>query len=312
MKKHNKDKKNTPHKLRGIDHLVMSVDDLAVSEREFARLGFSLNEKARHNFGTENTIIPFSDGTFIEPLAIGHRETVEQAMGQRNLFVLRDHAFRFRRITPETRHGFSMISLTGQNAQSDKKIFKKSGLRTGKLVTVKRPGLRVRASFALDENCQDISIFSCERKKGLKPNSSYDNYHPNGALGIERIIMVETLPSDFQYYLQSATGQRDVYSDSFKMEVGLTNGSIAVYTPQGLAAFYGGIATRQSDVGGASSANINCPRNGLRTVGVEIKIHSFDHCRSWFEHHNVAYEVVANKLVVPIQGSGDNFVAMVE
>ncbi len=57
--------------IRPIDHIVISLPDLDLARRRFAELGFNVNPVARHNFGTENTIIPFSNGTFIEPLGIG-------------------------------------------------------------------------------------------------------------------------------------------------------------------------------------------------------------------------------------------------
>ncbi len=50
-----------------------------------------------HPFGTINECVYFADGIFVEPLAIGQRETAEEASLKGNMFTARDAAYRFRR-----------------------------------------------------------------------------------------------------------------------------------------------------------------------------------------------------------------------
>ncbi|MEK7245865.1 MAG: VOC family protein, partial [Pseudomonadota bacterium] len=54
---------------RGIDHLVLAVRDLEAARDFHARLGFTLTPRARHPFGTDNSLIQFQ-GSFLELLTV--------------------------------------------------------------------------------------------------------------------------------------------------------------------------------------------------------------------------------------------------
>ena len=81
---------------RHLDHLVLPVPDLDISRKRYSLLGFHVAPDGRHKFGSENACIFFENGTFLEPLAIGHRETVEAAIDKGNTFLRRDFGYRFR------------------------------------------------------------------------------------------------------------------------------------------------------------------------------------------------------------------------
>ena len=52
-----------------LDHVVIYVSDLDTAIQDFADLGFNLQKGGSHAF-TENALIIFSDGTYIELLAL--------------------------------------------------------------------------------------------------------------------------------------------------------------------------------------------------------------------------------------------------
>ena len=85
---------------RFLDHVVLPVPDLDIARDRLANLGFQVAPDARHSFGSENACVFFENGTFIEPLAIGQRETVEAHIKKGNNFLRRDAAYRFRRGEP--------------------------------------------------------------------------------------------------------------------------------------------------------------------------------------------------------------------
>jgi hypothetical protein len=52
--------------LRGIDHLVIVVNDLRRAAEDYAHLGFTVVPGGKHPVGTHNVLIPFTDGSYIE------------------------------------------------------------------------------------------------------------------------------------------------------------------------------------------------------------------------------------------------------
>ena len=64
--------------LRGIDHIVIAVPDLAAAQRAYEALGFVVVPGGRHPVGTHNALIALGDGSYIELIAFyepspGHR-----------------------------------------------------------------------------------------------------------------------------------------------------------------------------------------------------------------------------------------------
>lgn len=52
--------------LRGIDHLVVVVPDLEAAARAYVALGFTVVPGGRHPVGTQNQLIAFGDGAYVE------------------------------------------------------------------------------------------------------------------------------------------------------------------------------------------------------------------------------------------------------
>lgn len=55
--------------LRGLDHLVIAVPDLADASAKFAELGFTVVPGGRHPVGTHNALVAFADGAYLELIA---------------------------------------------------------------------------------------------------------------------------------------------------------------------------------------------------------------------------------------------------
>jgi len=55
--------------LTGIDHLVIVVRDLERAVQSYAALGFTVVRGGKHPIGTENALIGFADGAYLELLA---------------------------------------------------------------------------------------------------------------------------------------------------------------------------------------------------------------------------------------------------
>jgi catechol 2,3-dioxygenase-like lactoylglutathione lyase family enzyme len=55
--------------LNGIDHIVIVVADLRAAIENYTDLGFTVTPGGKHPIGSENALIPFADGSYIELIA---------------------------------------------------------------------------------------------------------------------------------------------------------------------------------------------------------------------------------------------------
>jgi len=280
---------------RPIDHVVLSVRDLDTARERYNALGFNVSPVATHNFGTQNAIVPFANGTFLEPLAIGEDELVNKNIIKGNPFLVRDRAFRFRHGCDDFIGGLSMVALAGNDAKMDRMIFRKAGLRTGKIATVKRPGLKIRASFALDDRAADCTFFACGRPDGPPVFDEGLVNHANGALRIDRVTLADENPADFEDYLKAVTGLEPVAGiDEGGLEFQLSNGLLSVLTPEGLKSGYG------------IDLPANICRGGLRAITFDIAVRSLDETAMLLAQRGIEARQVGERIVVanaPGQGA---------
>jgi len=279
--------------LRSVDHCVLPTADLAVARRRLTELGFTVAAEARHPFGTENACVFFSDGTFLEPLAIAEREICEHAARNGNVFVNRDQAYRFRRGD----EGFSALVMGTENAAEDRLQFERDGISAGLNLEFSRPfetpaGEKAIAgfelAFAADLRAPDVFFFTCQKKKAPGLDKSALEQHANGVLGIKRIVMSEQNPSDFQYLLQQVVNQREVNAHSFGIDLASGNAEITVLNAAGLEGYFG--------VHGGTHAR------GLRLRGIVFAVADLSRVEEQFKQAEVDYASVGGKLVV---GTGE-------
>ncbi len=242
--------KTAPRKARPLDHLVLPTADLEGARRRLDLLGFTVAPNGMHPFGTENACVYFADGTFLEPLAIGQRETAEAATLTGNVFTARDAAYRFRR----GQEGLSAIVVGSEDAKADHKRFLKAGLSGGDVLDFgrdfetpdgKKARMDFRLAFAADLRSPDFFGFTCERINVPKADRSNLVAHRNGVAAIRSVVLTEPNPTDFQYLFQELVNEREVVAHSFGMDIKMANATISVLTPDGFAAHYGGRVSRE-------------------------------------------------------------------
>ncbi|MCZ6771884.1 MAG: VOC family protein, partial [Proteobacteria bacterium] len=151
---------------RPIDHLVFPVDSLKAARARYEALGFFVRENRKHPFGTANCCIFFHNNTYLEPLALADREKAEAAIIERNIFVRRQDAYRFRH-----GEGFAMLALTSENADADQATFAGQGYASGSASGFERKTtapdgsettVGFRLAFAIDHRAPDAMIFACQ------------------------------------------------------------------------------------------------------------------------------------------------------
>jgi len=62
--------------LKGIDHLVIVVNDLDQAARDYEQLGFTAVPGGRHPVGSHNMLVAFADGSYLEIIAF-YREAAD-------------------------------------------------------------------------------------------------------------------------------------------------------------------------------------------------------------------------------------------
>ncbi len=275
---------------RRIDHTVLAMPSLEEARAVFEALGFVVAPNARHPFGTENACVFFADGTFIEPLAVGHRETCEAAAKAGNVFVARDQAHRFRVGAPS----LSGLAFASADADADAADFAEAGHGGEETLAFERrfktPAgedsfVGFRLAFARDLRAPDVSFFTCQPTHTHKPDRSALVAHPNGATGTARLVFGEPNPTDFQYYLQELTGDREAEADSFGMKLKAGASQIEVASLEALALRYG--ATRG-------------PGRGLSFEGIVLSVRDISAVRAFAETSGLRAEDRSGRLVVRI------------
>ena len=276
-------------KARPLDHLVLPVSSLELSRARYEKLGFTVAPDARHPFGTENACVFFSDGTYLEPLAIAQREDCEAAALKGNEFIARDQAFRFR----QGEEGFSALVLGTSDAAADRKQFQKSGILAGKNLKFSRSfkdakGKEQEASFELcfaaDRRAPDAFFFTCERVKMPAFDRKFLTSHENGVIGLREVAASEPNPSDFQYLFQAVLNQRDINAHSFGIELAALNGNVAVYNKAGMKAWF--------------NADVPTHFRGLRFRAFVLAVDDIVQTRKFLRRRKVGFSELASGRIV--------------
>ncbi|MCJ9750615.1 VOC family protein [Neorhizobium sp. BETTINA12A] len=186
---------------RPIDHLVLPVAGLTAARSRLTELGFTVAPDAFHPFGTANACVFFSDGTYLEPLALANRRHAGVAAKRGNVFTARDLAFR----KTSNRQGFSALVVATRDAMADHARFKMRGVSAGDVLEFSRgmilaDGSETQASFRLafagDDRAPEFFLFSCQRINPLPADRELER-HANTVTGLSEIILSAPTPADF-------------------------------------------------------------------------------------------------------------------
>jgi hypothetical protein len=224
---------------RPLDHLVLPVACLAAARDRLTQLGFTVAPEGVHPFGTTNCCVFFSDGTFLEPLAVADPALAERKSAAGNVFTR--HALQFR--SRYGTEGFSALVFGTPNAARDHEAFLERGISAGDILNFGRDfvaadGSRDRAAFRLAfaraDEAPNCLFFTCERVAVPKADRSALLSHSNGVTGIAQVFMSARDPSALAGFLEDVSGAAARPIDG---GVSLRTGSfeLQVLTPPALA-----------------------------------------------------------------------------
>lgn len=290
------EKGGPPRVARAVDHVVLPVGSLAVARERLSQLGFTVAPDAVHPFGTENCCVFLADGTYMEPLGIAQRETCEREAARGNVFVARDQAYRFR----NGDDGFSAIAFDTDDAGGVHKAFCREGISAGKILRFRRmfenaSGARAEAAFAVafaaDLRAPDMFAFACQRVKLPDLDRRGLTRHANGTRSLREVVLSETNPTDFQYFLQEVANQRDQHAHSFGLDLEAANATVSVLNPDGMQAWFGAETPRDE--------------RGLKCRALVFGVRDLGKLTAFFDGKDVSYSKISNRIIVgPAPGQG--------
>jgi hypothetical protein len=226
---------------RGIDHLVLCVNDLELSAAFYRQLGFTTTPRARHPWGTDNCLIQLA-GSFIELLTVSSPALISAA-GPRTFSF---GAFNQKFLTQ--REGMSMLVFESTDAEADRAEFTARGLpaydkfyfeRQAKLPDGSQVPVAFSLAFATDPRMPQAAFFCCQQHAPQYFWKAEYQSHANGADKLLEVIMVAESPESFAGFFCKLQEPDSVVNAGSELTVHTPRGTIRVITPAEAGRRYG-------------------------------------------------------------------------
>jgi len=223
--------------MRGLDHAVHAVRDLAAAKARYEALGFTTTPPAMHPWGTGNSLVQL-DGSFIEILSVERPEgIVAPGAGE---FSFGDFNRRFL----ARREGMSMMVFSSDDAAADLARWRREGLATYAPFDFSRratlpDGEEVTVAFSLafvtDASMPDAAWFVCQQhfpQHFWKPE--YQR-HANAAARMACVWLQCDEPASHAQFLARLFDEGEVLPEDGGVTLSLPRGRVALRTPAALA-----------------------------------------------------------------------------
>jgi len=272
--------------IRGIDHVVHVVRDLAAACAAYERLGFQVGAENVHPWGTRNRLVQLP-GCYIELLSIPEPDTLPKQTGRSPSFGAFNSEF-----LEKCGEGLSFLVLRSIDPRAEKTAFDQAGFGGFEVMDFSRKGKRADGSevdvafslaFARDPASPHAGFFTCLHKT---PESIWFpelQRHKNGATAISAAVFVAENPTDHHIFLGSFTGARDIHSSSLGLRIETPHGQILIYDPRGFFDAFG-FAPPEDE--------------GMRLAALIFEAGDLTAISKWFEENDLTASERHNRLIV--------------
>jgi catechol 2,3-dioxygenase-like lactoylglutathione lyase family enzyme len=218
---------------RGIDHLVVCVNDLDLCADFYRDLGFTTTPRARHPWGTDNYLVQLS-GSFIELLTVSRPSLISENSSKTFSFGAFNQKFLTRR------EGMSMLVFESKDAEADREEFMARGLppydkfyfeRQAKLPDGSQVPVAFSLAFATDPRMPQAAFFCCQQHAPQYFWKAEYQSHANGAERILEVIMVANEPETFAGFFSKLQEPECVVKKGTELIIQTPRGTIRVLTP---------------------------------------------------------------------------------
>ena len=221
--------------MRGIDHLVLCVENLDDARKFYDALGFTLTPAAHHPFGTANSLVQLADFSFLELLALEDASKINAPEPGHFSFGAYNRQF----IQQGPGEGFSMLVLDSLDAGADLAEFQAADLGTfepfGFSRTARLPdGEDVTVAFSLTFVAHEdmpSAFFTCQQHAPEHFWKADYQRHANTAAGTAEVIMLADQPLKYTNFFQAFVGSDTVtaWDEGFTLQTG--RGALSVISP---------------------------------------------------------------------------------
>jgi catechol 2,3-dioxygenase-like lactoylglutathione lyase family enzyme len=227
---------------RGIDHLVIAVNDLSAAKERYSRLGFCTTPLGEHPWGTGNHLVQFPRN-FIELLGVIKPDKLGSVSEGQFSFGAHNQQFLRRR------EGMSMLVLSTRDARADADEWRARDLQVYEPYHWSRkailPGgaestVAFTLTFVTNPLMPEIAFFTCQQHNPEAFWKPEYQVHANGASLVCGVTLVDEAPARHSAFFASLVGSTEIDEAADELVVHCAGGVIRVLSPQGFAARYPG------------------------------------------------------------------------
>lgn len=228
----------------GIDHPLVAVRDMDKVAADYERLGFFINPRHHHPWGTDNHLLMFPEN-FIELIGVYDHSLLD---------LTNEKGFAFGRFINnaiERREGISLVALHSEDARADHAILEARGVDNHGIVDFRRVAHRPDGSeeeavvslvMVIDKQFPSVSHFFChQHKPHLVWVEEWMN-HPNGANAIVGVSYVAKDPLALKARFCGIYGEAAVSTLGGQLQVQTDRGTFEVLDIDSAAQRFDGVA----------------------------------------------------------------------
>ena len=263
---------------RGIDHVVIAVNDIKKAREIYEKMGFKVTPKALHPFGTENSLVQLN-GNFIEIVGVDNLSLVPPHTKEKYSFAQANVDFL------SYKEGMSSLVFQSLDARRDREEFLASGLHTYENVDFERKarlpdGSSVIVGFSLaflsNPETPNMTFFCCQQHAPEHFWKPEYQIHSNTAYALQEIIILANNPLSSLSFFQKTHGPSSIAHDGEDLSIKLHNGLMSLLTPTSFERRFGpGISkkTKTPEFAGfqIGVSNIIDTKVTLRNAGLETR-----------------------------------------
>jgi len=264
----------------GIDHPLVAIADMDKAVADFTRLGFFINPRHHHPWGTDNHLLMFPEN-FIELISVYDHSKLD--MTNENGFAFG----RFIQNSIERQEGISLVALHSEDARADHQILEESGVENQGIVDFRRVAHRPDGSeeeavvslvMLIDSKQPAISNFFCHQHKPDLVWVKDWMTHANGANAITMVSYISQNPAALYPRFAGIYGEEAISVEEGYLLVNTDRGDFEVLSPTRAKVRFAGV-------------EIPCTELLTRGIAIRVTTHSITQAKAHLTANHVAYTI---------------------
>lgn len=283
----------------GIDHPLVAVKNMDKACEDFARLGFFINPRHHHPWGTDNHLLMFPEN-FIELISI-YDDT--------KLDLKNQQGFAFGRFISDAiarKEGIALVALHSEDARADHQLMQERGIENEGIVDFRRVAHRpdgteeeavVSLVMLINSKFPALSHFFCHQHKPELVWVKDWMTHPNGANAITVVSYVANNPADFKARFEGIYGGDAVTVEPTRLIARTDRGDFQVLSPEAASDYFTGVEVPID--------NHQIPSG----VAIRVTTSSINQAKTYLDSNDVKYVLTAEGgLRIPAYYAGNTII----